>query len=228
MASPRFSSKLTASNINFEDESVEAEETDVSSVQESTQDDIRTLGRRASPVLSDPDHTEFIDLDVPPPEAGWDEEGIPTSETQILLNGTTQIPDLSLPELDSGWNDDMPSSPPELPSSPPDHLPPSDLPPDELNARLDAWIDEHVAAGRSSSDVITALECTSLDHHLADQVLEHMSTHQGRIPQRTRGVWTDADEKDRTSTDARRIRRVEEKHGADIFALRWDFMDAYR
>lgn len=220
--SPRFVSRPAPSTMKFGSD-VEAEETDVSNVEESTQEDIRPQGRRASPVLSESEHTPFIDLDVPLPEEGWDDEEIDNLDTQALLNGTTQLPDLSLPDPEDGLGDQVPTSPPELPSSPTE-----DLSQEEVNARLEEWINTHVAAGSSTEDAITALECTSLDHRLADQVLEHMATNHGRIPPDMRGVWTDSDEEDMHSTDARKILAVEEKHGTALYNLRWEFLEAYK
>lgn len=218
----------------------------------STEEDNQGLGQQASPVLSEPEHiahptqaifnneTPTIDLDVPPPEEGWDDEessdnnskyiqqtfGEPNAQlldTQALLNSTTQIPDFSLPDPDGGWDvEDVPSSPQDIPGSPL----PKNISQDEINARLDAWIDAHVAAGRPADDVILALERTSLDHRLADEVLEYMAMHKGRIPKNVRGVWTDSDDNDMDSTDARRIERLEEKHGSLITKLRWNYLEA--
>lgn len=123
------------------------------------------LGRPASPTLSSPsrtipntqpsprrstqavfnDPTQFIDLEIPDPEGGWDEDVetplspeeldpnsqlvdsppanvIPETQpdlpdTQALLDSRTQMPDFSIAEPDGGWDslDLMPSSPPSMP-----------------------------------------------------------------------------------------------------------------
>lgn len=223
-------------------------EVDESSDQEITQETNGAFGKQASPILSEPDNaarstqalfedlTQSIDLDVLPPEEGWDskkerealENTVPELQTQIMdkqgLNGATQVPDLSMPEPDGGWNSDHRPSTPEPPDSPladdPDQA--------EINARLDAWIDGHVVAGYSADEAILALECTSLDHRLADEVLQFMKTHRERIPPERRGVWTEEDDEDLESPDARRILRAEEKHGRKLVGLRWDFLAAYR
>lgn len=222
------------------------DEVDESSEQESTQETNGAWGRQASPILSEPENaaittqaifqepTQSVDFDVPPPE-GWDdkeeqalENTVPRRRTQIMdtqgSNGTTQTPDFSMPEPDGGWNSDHRLSSPESPDFPPV----DDLDQTEINARLDAWIDGHVAAGCSADEAISALECTSLDDCLADEVLEYMKMDRRQIPPEQRGVWTEGDDEDLGSTDARRILRVEEKHGKKLIRLRWDFLAAYR
>ncbi|MCJ1463828.1 hypothetical protein MMC07_002437 [Pseudocyphellaria aurata] len=222
------------------------DEVDESCEQESTQETNGAWGRQASPILSEPDNaasttqaifqepTQSVDLDVPPPE-GWDDEEEQALEnmasrrrTQITdtqgSNGTTQTPDLLMPEPDGGWDSDNGPSCQETP----DFAPADDLDQSEINARLDAWIDGHVAVGWSADEAISALECTSLDDCLADEVLEHMKMDRGQIPPERRGVWTEGDDEDLGSTDARRIQRVEEKHGKKLVRLRWDFLAAYR
>ena len=225
-------------------------EADESSEQESTQEANEAYGRQVSPILSEPtnvaspneahsqDLAQSVGLDAPPPDDGWDdqeekEEALENMvselqtnvmDTQGVLSGATQVLDLSLPEPDGGWNSDQRPSSPETAESPPT----DDIDQSEINARLDAWIDAHVAAGCSADDAILALECTSLDHRLADEVLEYMTTHQGRIPQERRGVWTEGDDQDLESPDARRILRAGEKHGRKLVVLRWDFLAAYR
>ena len=90
------------------------------------------------------DPTQFIDLDVPPPDEGWDDEGlhngvdsgpnlsaqfvdfdpaltIPETQftlpdTQGLLDSRTQIPDFDIAEPDGGWDvvGIVPSLPPSM------------------------------------------------------------------------------------------------------------------
>lgn len=223
-------------------------EVDGSSDQEITQETNRAFGRQASPILSELDNaarstqamfedlTQSIDLDVLPPEEGWVkkmkrealENSVPELQIQIMdtqgLNSATQVPDLSMPGPDGGWNSNHRPSSPETPGPPPA----DDLDQAEINARLDAWIDGHVAAGFSADKAILALECTSLDHRLADEVLQFMKTHREQIPPQRRGVWTEEDDEDLESPDARRILRTEEKHGRKLVGLRWDFLAAYR
>lgn len=230
-------------------EQMRQSEVDESSEQESTQEASEAYGRQVSPILSEPDNiasptevnsqdlAQSVGLDAPPPDEGCNdqekEEALENTvselqtnvmDTQGVLSGATQVLDLSLPEPDGGWNSDHRPSSPETPDSPPT----DDLDQAEINARLDAWIDAHVAAGCSADEAILSLECTSLDHRLADEVLEYMTTHRGQIPPERRGVWTEGDDKDLESPDARRILRAGEKHGRKLVVLRWDFLAAYR
>ena len=144
---------------NGEEPESEGPEMDGSEVQ----GDFSFLGRPASPTLSSPSRTvpntqqslrpdtqaifqhptPLIDLDIPSPEEGWDDEDElqfmepdPNSQlidsplenviletqpelpdTQLLLNSKTQIPDFALAEPDGGWDtlDLLPSSPPAVP-----------------------------------------------------------------------------------------------------------------
>ena len=249
VASPEISEDEHFPTVDDIYDEIRQNEVDESSDEESTQDALGTLGRQSSPILSELDNavgptqaifqdlTQSIDLDVPLPEQGWDnneeEEALENTVSEVQTqtigaqgtgNGAAKVLDLSLPENDCGWNSNHILSSTETPDSPPA----DDLSQAEINARLDAWIDGHIAVGCSADDAISALECTSLDHRLADEVLEYMRTHQGRIPPERRGVWTEGDGEDIDSTDARRILRAERKHGKKLVALMWDFLAAYR
>ena len=198
------------------------------------------------------DATQNLDLELAAPEGGWEDdlpaEVGPTTEldinetqprtidTQALLNGRTQVPDFSLPEPDGGWDEVMPSSPPN-------RGPASSLTVEvaleekadndaegneaDITARLDAWIDSHVAAGMEAEDVALALKCTSMEVDLAEEVLPYLAKHK-TIPRNVRGVWTEEDDEDLDASDGRRIRKLQEKHGQEGFDARWDFLRIYR
>lgn len=95
-------------------------------------------------------------------------------------------------------------------------------------SRLDSWIESRLRSGKADNEmqIITALQCTSMDPNLADQVLASLVAGKG-IPPNTRGVWTAEDDKDAEGTDARGIMRVEEKHG-DLFDARFDYLNTLR
>lgn len=117
---------------------------------------------------------------------------------------------------------------PEPASSPPPAATPRNTSPQaEINARIDAWIERHVRAGRVEAQVIRALESTSLDHHLADDVLEYMDAQGGKIPEDMRGVWTARDDADTQSSDAAAVERVFLKHG-DLADFRWTYLAELR
>lgn len=228
-----------------------------SSDEDSVEEDEKILGRQASPVLPESIHktnrtqnslnesTPFIDLDVVPPENGWDESISGSSESSpsppsltyqapveleskkndvsSVAESQTLLADLSVPAPDGGWDilEFLSSSP--KPSSPPPASPTQS----EIPGLLDAWIDEHVASGSSSGDVISALEHTSLDKELAETVLEHMKRNQGGIPTDMAGVWTESDDEGFQSSDAQRYREVEQKHGSENLEKRWNFLQEF-
>ena len=187
-------------------------------------------------------HAHLTDVNVPPPEAGWDDEdsGDEASEsdssststiteiydprpevpeTQGILQKQTQTPHFAVPDPDDDGNNLIPSSPPPMPDFPRGQSQDPDI-----EAQTDAWIDAHVAEGFSEEQVELALQCTSMDTNLAEEVLKHLA-RKGGIPRNERGVWTEADDRRLRSTDAREIQRLEEKHGSDSFTARWEFLD---
>jgi len=241
------------------------------------------LGRPASPTLSSPsrtipntqpsprrstqavfnDPTQFIDLEIPDPEGGWDEDVetplspeeldpnsqlvdstpsnvIPETQpdlpdTQALLDSRTQMPDFSIAEPDGGWDsfDLIPSTPPSMPghhSSPPP--PPTKAPsPDskKLRAGLETWVKIQITAGYPLDNLIAALKATSNNLDLAKLVLKYMTRKgRGRIPSNEKGIWTEDDDEDLESTDARRIEKVQAKHGAAVCDVRLAFLHVYR
>ena len=222
------------------------------------------LGMPASQSLSEPSHsahktqptfkdpTQYLGLEVEPPEGGWegrelmeeefekqleiDETQARTLYTQATFASQTQVPDFSLPEPDGGWDGLMPSSPPGRLSAPSqtvedaaDEEPESDTEEDEadVTARLDEWIDSHIAGGMEAEDVALALRCTSMEADLAEEILPYLAK-QKSIPRNVRGVWTEEDDEDLDASDGRRIRRLQEKHGQEGFDARWEFLRIYR
>lgn len=188
------------------------------------------------------DPTRYIDLSLPPPEDGWDDEDsiegdyatdLPKNlpdrstvpDTQAILDGNTQIPDFNLPHLDN----DGPPSPPNVPETSQTRTAENDNDTTEsqMNAELDAWIDEMGAAGYSDENVEMALKCTTMNTNLAETVLGYFASHQA-LPRRMRGVWTEEDDEDlQSATDARRIEGLESKHSKEALGARWDFLEAY-
>lgn len=211
------------------------------------------VGQQTSPILSEPKHLTQaifkeesvpIDYDVAPPDEGWDDSGSEfkpesTSEseiqneaisqertpqhadTQTLFNAETQIPEIDIPPPDGGWDADLQPSPPIKTESTPE---PS---PSEITALLDAWIDARVEAGHTADSVEFALQCTSMDHELADAVLAHLKA-KGTIPDDMPGVWTEIDDADLEASDARHLHRLQAKHGSKAFDTRWRFIEANR
>ena len=192
--------------------------------------------------------TPFIDFDVAPPENGWGEPEsgasklspslpsltyrspahVDSKTTQIptIEESQTLLPDFSIPPPDGGWeNIESSSLPPSSDSPNSDSFRPNSPTQSEIPDLLDAWIDEHIASGFSSDEVISSLEHTSLDKELAEIVLAHMKHNQGSIPMDMAGVWTGSDDEGIQSTDAQRYRDVEQKHGSENIEKRWIFLN---
>ncbi|KAL8941507.1 MAG: hypothetical protein Q9216_002189 [Gyalolechia sp. 2 TL-2023] len=177
------------------------------------------------------------------------------STTQAILAAETQHPDFSLPDPEGGWDAALlPSSPPEIPaSSQPDddedqpkqpaevQSPQTTHPPQQRQQQqvprtpspnpadqLDDFIDYHVSQGYSEDTVHLALKCTNMDPALTMEVLAVMRRNGEKVPRGMKGCWTEEDDGDLESVDARRIQRVEGKHGVGGVEARWRFLEEYR
>ncbi|KAL8963918.1 MAG: hypothetical protein Q9197_007051 [Variospora fuerteventurae] len=85
-------------------------------------------------------------------------------------------------------------------------------------------MDGAIALGYSDDAVSLALKCTGFDYALAARVLEALKDT-NRLPREMRGCWTEEDDADLDrSVDARRIRRLEDKHGKEALERRWAFL----
>ncbi|KAL8930729.1 MAG: hypothetical protein Q9208_000270 [Pyrenodesmia sp. 3 TL-2023] len=212
--------------------------------EEDEQDEIHSI-RHPLPPNSNPSPGPVFDSDSNPKSS----PPLPMSPkysnhtTQALLDAETQQLDYSLPDPEGGWDaallppssqsDPPPSSPPSLPPSsqpepqrqaPPANKSPSPDPADQI----DDFIDRHISLGYTDDAVHTALKCTNLDPDLSVQVLKAMKADKGRVPRDMRGCWTEEDDRDLESVDARRIKRLEEKHGKGAVEQRWAWLEDYR
>ena len=209
--------------------------------------------RSTQSLLREP--TPYPDLDIAAPDGGWDslegsEDGnaVPDGNaeefdaddrlqpsragTQAIFDGATPVPDLYplLPDYE-GFDSAAPSSPPEIPRLPPRAE--SVVSSSNLSAEQDAWIESFVSRRFSVETVETILASSSMNSKVAADALESLprnariftSPETIIIPKDRRGVWTAADDKDLASTDARRITRLEEKHGKDSISSRWEFLE---
>ena len=200
---------------------------DLALTEDSREEEKHSIGESAQPV----------DLDL----GGWDDEAPRVKEepgslhaeiydpqptlpdTQAILRSKTPAPDFSIPDPDGGWNSLIGSSPPIMPSSPRAE---SVFSQTELKDQMDAWIDAHAVRGISVEQVESVLKSTSMDTTLAGEALRHLA-EKGSLPENRRGVWTESDDEDLRSTDARTIQRLHEKHGADCLTARWEFLAFY-
>ena len=134
------------------------------------------------------------------------------SETQAIFQKQTQTPDFTVAEPVGGWDSQS------TPASSDNESEASDV-----DVQTDAWIDAHINEDFAEEQVTTALKSCTMDTSLAEEVLKHLGS-EGKIPDDRRGVWTERDDDDLGSTDARTIQRLEKKHGADGIKARWDFL----
>ena len=185
--------------------------------------------------------TDPIDYEIPPPDEGWDDEdpgaeassesestaaGVHYSRpgrqgTQALFRGETVVPDFDIAEPEGGWDHVIPSSPAPVSSSPAAESEVSDV-----EAQTDAWIDAHAINGLSIDDVLLVLKASSMNTDLAEEVLRSMKKDR-TLPENKRGIWTETDDNDLHATDARKIQRLQSKHGKDSLEARWDFLSFY-
>ncbi|KAL4932804.1 putative transcription factor Rap1 [Aspergillus undulatus] len=92
---------------------------------------------------------------------------------------------------------------------------------------IDSWIEERLSRGRGTeTQIIEALQCTSMDPALADKVLEFLVAGKG-IPTDMRGVWTAEDDRCLEAQDSRDVQRVLDKHG-DLLNSRFDYLQMAR
>ena len=144
--------------------------------------------------------------------------------TQALLTrGATQPLDLAVAEPAGGW-DSMLSPPPVEGSS----IAPSS--PVQVPMHDSISLDDFIAAlrnhGYDLENILTVLKRTSLNAQLAERVLRRIK--KGKGWRNMKGVWTDEDDSDLESTDARRVMRVEKKHGKDGTVKREGFLKEWR
>ena len=185
--------------------------------------------------------TQLTDFDFLSRERGWDKQDPQVKEeiedpnidvygpqptlpdTQAIFMSKTPAPDFSIPDPDGGWNSAIVSSSPNMPSSPQAE---SEFSHTDLQEQMDAWINAHATRGISMEQVESALKRTNMDTALAHKALRHLKK-KGTLPSKWRGVWTETDDEELKSTDARKIQRLQEKHGADGLTARWEFLDFY-
>ena len=198
--------------------------------------------------------TPFIDFNVAEPYEGWDDQGygeepgnsgaddaskitenndlqstIP--ETQAILHATTHLSDFDLPPPEGGWSSVPSSSPPFKSKQSQDSA--SQVSSSGVRDHQDLWVASYVDKGFSEEAVENVLWSTSLDMELAEDVLgtlrkgkrKSQDSDANGIPDGWRGVWTATDDQDLKSTDARSIKRLQEKHGEKSLQSRWEFLD---
>jgi len=138
--------------------------------------------------------------------------------TQNIFREPSPYIDFDVAPPGDDWEAD-----PQVPESPPPDTASSQS---DINAQVDAWIDSYVAKGYTFEQVVSALKATSIDTELSEKVLDMVGKN-GDLPQDWKGVWTVADDEDLQSADARKVQRLQNKHGEDIFNARFEFLEFY-
>ena len=192
--------------------------------------------------------TQTQDFLVAEPEGGWGDlhhsssPAVPDSPDEESAADKTQTQDFFVAEPDGGWDNVLRLSSPAIPESLNEESaattaanteninesPPADVN-DSLDARLDAWISARSADGFFTDDEIeNVLNRACMDTELAGCVLQSMKEDgdaEKVLPENVTGLWTEIDDEDLHGTDARKISRLERKHGADCLQARWEFLD---
>ncbi|KAL8971174.1 MAG: hypothetical protein Q9183_001172 [Haloplaca sp. 2 TL-2023] len=177
----------------------------------------------------------------------------PYPATQAILSAETQDPDLSLPDPEGGWAafEDLERSPTAAPppsepdiqslvdqqllaesqstSPPPPPRARQKSPIPDYAMQVEGFIAHHVSLGHSEDSILLALKAANMDPALSSQALKAMKKSGGNeIPGDMKGVWTEEDDEDFESGDARKVARVEKKHGSEGVVARFEFMREYR
>ncbi|TID20673.1 Myb-DNA-bind-2 multi-domain protein [Venturia nashicola] len=148
-------------------------------------------------LLDNPGENGAMDLDffdLPEPDGGFEatdapDEGIDTQllkDTQAMATGT--IEDLNKEEIDEAAS--------------------------QASLDFDALANQLMERGHSPENILTAIQVTSANMPLMLVVLEHLKMGM-KVPVHTRGIWTEQDDEDVLGGDARKLERVEAKHGWD-------------
>ncbi|KAL8641818.1 MAG: hypothetical protein Q9228_001414 [Teloschistes exilis] len=95
-------------------------------------------------------------------------------------------------------------------------------------AEVDECLAQNVALGYKEDEILSALKCTSMDPELTRRALESMAKNGGAVGVGMKGYWTEEDDRDLECGDARRVRRVEAKHGTEGVERRWEWLREYR
>lgn len=145
-------------------------------------------------------------------------------DTQAILNSDTQIPDFGiLPPRSS-----PPSSPPldasySQPTSTKQSIPSSTQP--ATPNQIEAWVRKQLRRDYDESLIYDSLHKTTMNAPLAELLLDFWAREgEDNLPEDSRGMWTDEDDDTMRKGDARAIKKLEAKHGAQAFNARMDFL----
>jgi hypothetical protein len=164
-------------------------------------------------------------------ESAQEEVEVARRDKKRLRDGTveeTQLEeDFALPEPEGGWKD-LPLPPEADEEEVVDReakLQDEEDAPSEADS-MGCWLAAHLEADPDADDelLIKAAGIADLDFKLADIVYQHLA--QGKaVPGNMKGVWTERDDMALRGNDANEIKRVEEKHGKESLAGRWQWLE---
>lgn len=135
-----------------------------------------------------------FDFDLPEPDGGFEaaEEPYEGIETE-LLKDTQALDPGPIEEMDVEDIDEAAS---------------------QASLDFDALANALMDKGHSPDNILTAIQATSANMPLMLVVLEHLRAGMN-VPVEVRGIWTKQDDEDILGGDARKLERVEAKHGWD-------------
>lgn len=147
-------------------------------------------------LLDNPDANEAMDFDfdLPEPEGGFEATDEPHEGIEAQLLKDTQA-------LDTGPSEELDKEEIDEAAS-------------QASLDFDALANELMEKGHSPENIVVAIQATSANMPMMRVVLEHLRVGMS-VPVQTRGIWTEQDDEDILGGDARKLERVEAKHGWD-------------
>jgi hypothetical protein len=141
-----------------------------------------------------------MDFDLPEPEDGFEATDEPAEgiETQ-LLKDTQALGEDHIGEVEEEEEEEEAEAE-EIETA------------SQVSLDFDAFANELMEEGHSPEDIITAIHTTSANIPMVHTVLQSLKLGIG-VPTIMRGIWTAQDDEDILGGDARKLERVEAKHG---------------
>lgn len=157
--------------------------------------------------------------------------GVGRVETQALFQesvGATETleeDEFALPEPEGGWDDLL--LPPGVASASDVDAMTEGGQSDSSDNSLQVWMTAHQFADPNADDglLLSAINASNADLAVADMVYDLLK--QGiDIPKNFKGVWTEEDDLALRGNDPQAIKRVEDKHGKETLAGRWQWLES--
>jgi len=169
------------------------------------------------------------------------------TETQALFNRDVHLDlSLELPEPDGGWENADNTSDGKTGSQGGEHHVSQDDNGSKESLEVDSWLAAQMARYPNLEDLESilhmAIEATSFDFEVADEVVKTMIEQQKRnphnkgqgvrarqiqLPRDARGCWTEEDDNLLFSQNTREVDRIIQKHGPDGVDRRYQFLEIW-